>query len=122
MYGQQPGYPPGYPPSPYGYALVPPDHPKATTAMVLGVLGLVCCGICAPFAWAIGSGAVREIDQSQGRYGGRGQAMAGKVLGIIGTVLLVLGILYIVVVVGFAIAGTSFSGGTTGNARGALRL
>ena len=44
-----------------------------------------------PFAWAIGAKAVREIDATPGRYGGRDQANAGKIMGIIGTVLLVLG-------------------------------
>ena len=49
-----------------------------------------------PFAWAIGPSAVREIDATQGRYGGRDKANAGKIMGIIGTVLLVLGILAVI--------------------------
>ena len=49
----------------------------------------------APFAWWIGAKAVKEIDADPARYGGRGEAMAGKVMGIIGTVLLILGILAI---------------------------
>ena len=39
-----------------------------------------------------GASAVREIDAAPGRYGGRDQANAGRIMGIIGTVLLVLGI------------------------------
>jgi hypothetical protein len=99
-YGQ-PGY--GAPP-PYGY-LQPPDHPRATTAMILGIVSLVCCQLTGPFAWVIGGRAVREIDASGGRLGGRGQAMAGKVLGIIGTVLLVLAVLCIVVLVAVGVSG-----------------
>jgi Domain of unknown function (DUF4190) len=103
-----PGYgppPPGYgAPPPYGYA-PQPDHPRATLAMILGILSLVCCQLTGPFAWAIGSKAVREIDASGGRLGGRGQAMAGKVLGIIGTVLMVLVIVYVVVVLVIAVSG-----------------
>lgn len=74
---------------PPGYPVVRPDHPRATTSMVLGILGLVICSICAPFAWSIGGKAVKEIDASGGgAYGGRSQAQAGYVMGIIGSVLL----------------------------------
>ena len=111
-YGQ-PGYgtppPPGYgagygAPPPYGYFQAP-DHPRATLAMILGILSLVCCQLTGPFAWVIGGNAVKEIDASGGRLGGRGQAMAGKVLGIIGTVLLVLGIVYLVLLVAIGLSG-----------------
>jgi len=107
-YGQQPGYgqygqpypPQGFPPG--GYA---PEHPKATTSMVLGILGVVICGVIAPFAWRMGKQTVDEIDRSNGQLGGRGQAQAGYVLGIIGTVLLGIGLLFIVLVVVLALAG-----------------
>jgi hypothetical protein len=95
----QPGYPQaGYPQ--YGYA--PPKHPSATTAMVLGIVavagGLLCYLplLMAPFAWFTGSKAVRDIDESRGAQTGRGEAMAGKVLGIIGTVLLLLALTAII--------------------------
>ena len=110
-WGQQPPPPPpgqgwggGYAPPPQGqYGYVRQDHPRATTALVLGIVGLVLCGIAAPFAWRIGKGAMDDIDRSQGTLGGRGQAQAGYVLGIIGTVLLVLGLLFfaVFVVLGF---------------------
>ena len=86
----------GYAPPPQGqYGYVRQDHPRATTAMVLGIVGLVLCGIAAPFAWRIGKSAMDDIDRSQGTLGGRGQAQAGYVLGIIGTVLLVLGVVFV---------------------------
>ncbi|HSE70500.1 MAG TPA: DUF4190 domain-containing protein [Nocardioidaceae bacterium] len=91
-YGQAPGYPP---PGPYA-----PDHPKATTVLVLGILGIVVCGVIAPFAWVMGRQTLAEIDGSHGRLGGRGAANAGYILGIIGTVLLGLSILMLVVVFG----------------------
>ena len=37
---------------------------------------------------------MNEIDASGGQLGGRGQAQAGYVLGIIGTVLLIFGLLF----------------------------
>src|SRR6478672_11417261 len=101
-YGQQPGYP--------AYAA---DHPKATTALILGILGIVVCGLIAPFAWRMGKRTVDEIDASQGRLGGRGSAQAGYILGLIGTVLLGLGLLFLVVVVVIAIIGAATSGPTT---------
>ena len=120
--GQQPGWgqqppPPsgqgwggGYAPPPQGqYGYVRPDHPRATTALVLGIVGIVLCSIASPFAWRIGKGAMDDIDRSQGTLGGRGQAQAGYVLGIIGTVLLVLGLLFFVVVLVFGFGTMMFS-------------
>ena len=52
--------------------------------------------VLSPFAWAIGRKSVAEIDADPTRYGGRDKAMAGKVMGIIGTVLLILGIVAII--------------------------
>lgn len=88
---------------PPGYPVVRPDHPRATTAMILGILGFVVCGVCAPFAWSIGGKAVKEIDASGGAYGGRGQAQAGYIMGIIGTVLLGLTVVGVVLWFIFAI-------------------
>ncbi|MDX6326855.1 MAG: hypothetical protein QOK15_3209 [Nocardioidaceae bacterium] len=116
-YGQQP---PSYDPNQGGYGQAPPpmggyappqNHPRAVTALVLGILGVVCCSILAPFAWAIGKKAVNEIDASGGRYGGRGQAQAGYILGIIGTVLLILGLLFLIL--GALTGGLSFSTSST---------
>jgi hypothetical protein len=93
---QAPGYPPqGYAPmAPQQYA---PDHPRATTSLVLGILGVVLCQVLAPFAWVIGKRTVDEIDASGGRMGGRGSAQAGYILGIVGTVLLGLGVVYLLI-------------------------
>lgn len=86
-------YPVGYP---GGYPMPLPDHPQANTAMILGILGLVCCQFLAPFALITGRKSMQEIDASGGRYGGRGQAQAGFIMGIIGSALLVLGVLYFI--------------------------
>jgi hypothetical protein len=97
-YGQpEYGQPQGSPP--VGYA---PDHPKATTSMVLGILGIVLCGLIAPFAWRIGKRTMNEIDASNGQLGGRGTAQAGYIMGIIGTVLLALAVLATILVLGLA--------------------
>jgi hypothetical protein len=107
-YGTPPygGYPQGY-----GTGL--PEQPSATTALVLGIIGLVGIALCAgltlvlsPFAWVIGRRAVREIDASPGRYSGREKANAGRIMGLIGTILLVLGVLAIAAFIALAIAIT----------------
>lgn len=95
--------PPGYPVPPVPMA--PPTSGKATTALVLGICGLVIC----PFvlsvpAIIVGQSAKKEIDASQGRLGGRSQAQAGFILGIIGTVLGVLVALFVAVVFAFGSA------------------
>lgn len=101
-YPPPPQQPPGFPPQYH----VPPKHPQATTAMVLGILGLVVCGVLAPFAWSIGSKAVKEIDANPAAYTGRGEANAGKIMGIVGSCLLAFGLALglLVVVVGIASA------------------
>jgi len=117
-YGQQP-----YPPQgqvPYGApgygGPMAPKHPSATTAMVLGIGalgGMFVCGIpivLAPFAWMIGGRAVKEIDANPGRYSGRDQAQAGRIMGMIGTGLLVLGVLAAVALITIAIAVSPDSG------------
>ena len=106
-YGQQPPYPapPGYAQQPGyggGYA---PDHPKATTSLILGILGLVVCGVLAPFAWRMGKRTVSEIDASHGQLGGRGTAQAGYILGLIGTILLGFVVLVMVGLVALAVVG-----------------
>ncbi len=102
-YGPPPGY--GYP---SGYGFAAPDHPKASTCLVLGILGVVLCQVVSPFAWVVAKRTLAEIDASQGRWGGRGQAQAGYVLGIVGTVLLglaVAGLLLYLVVISVAFGG-----------------
>ncbi|GAA4739219.1 hypothetical protein GCM10023350_24530 [Nocardioides endophyticus] len=125
---QQPPYqPPQQPPPPYGYGQPyqppAPNHPSAMTALVLGIIGLagiLTCGgvtlVLSPFAWAIGSKAVKEIDAAPpGTYSGRDQANAGRITGIIGTVLLVLGIIAVIAVIGLVVAFDGSSSTTYGD-------
>jgi uncharacterized Tic20 family protein len=106
-------YPPhpggGYPGG--GYQ-PPPQHPGAQTAMILGIVavaGGLLCGlpyVVGPFAWRKGKEVMGEIDASGGQMGGRGQAQAGYILGIVATVLLIIG------VIGFVIVATTIGLGT----------
>ena len=105
----QPPYP-GYPPhAPYGYA--PRPHPEANKVLALGLIAVVGGMSCylpvfvAPFAWVIGNRVTREIDAAGGQWGGRGEAQTGRILGMVGTGLLVLGLLLLALFIGLGVAG-----------------
>ena len=83
----------------------PPNASNAVTALVLGILGIVLCPLLGPFAWVLGRKGEQEVDAAGGVVGGRGLATAGKVLGIIGTFLIVIVIVGLLLVV----AGSSFA-------------
>jgi len=107
--GQPWGAAPPPPQQPYqaapGQWSVRPKHPQATLVLVLGILGLVVCQVLGPFAWVMGNKAVAEIDANPGAYEGRGEAQAGRILGIISTVILVLSIVAIAFFAVLVIAG-----------------
>jgi len=73
------------PAPPQGYAAAPPaaSSSKATPALVLGIVGLLCCGVCAILAIIFGKQAKDEIAANPG-MGGEGMAQAGFILGIVG--------------------------------------
>jgi uncharacterized membrane protein YjgN (DUF898 family) len=104
--------PPGQPPPGYGaYRPLPPSHPQATTVLVLGIVGIVVCGLVGPFAWTMGNRTVQEIDASAGQWGGRTEAHVGRILGIVATALLILSLVFVVGVLAFG--GAVLSGFAT---------
>ena len=76
---------------------------QAITALVLGILGVICCGFAAPFAWYFGNQELRAIQAGTSPAAGETLAKIGKILGIIGTVLLILSIFWIFLGGGMAI-------------------
>lgn len=111
-YGQQPAYgpQPTYGESAYrqpGYgAYVPPNHPKATTALVLGIIGVVLCPFVGIAGFVIGGRVRREIAAAPGQWGGHGLATAGWVLGIISIVYASLLLVYLVILVVVGVASS----------------
>ena len=91
-YESAPPPPPGYGQGP-GYGPSPGNNSKAIWALVLGILGLLCCGILGIPAIILGKQAQKEIDSSGGMQTGRGMATAGFVLGIIACIGLVVTII-----------------------------
>ena len=72
---------------------------SGTTILVLGILSIVFCQICGPFAWIMGNKAIAAIDSGQADPIERSNANIGRILGIIGTVFLVLGVLFFLLVI-----------------------
>ncbi len=83
-----------------GQSYAPPYPPplpasNATTVLVFGILSLTVCALFGPFAWYYGSAEIRKMDYGMVDPSQRGSAVAGKVCGIIGTVLLILSFFFI---------------------------
>ncbi|MFI7612590.1 DUF4190 domain-containing protein [Nonomuraea terrae] len=91
------------------YGPPPQTHPNGTTILVLGILSLVICSFLGPFAWAMGNRALREIDASGYFFDNRGQVQAGRVCGIISTVLLCLGLGLTIVILALALLAGAFA-------------
>lgn len=84
------------------------QNQKALWSMILGILGLVCCWLVTSIpAIVLGHMAKQEIAASGGRQGGQGMAQAGFIMGIIGTALGVLGLIWFVFVLAVG-AGSGF--------------
>lgn len=91
-------------PTPYGFDQRP-EHPDSTLVLILGVVSLF-AGITGPFAWYFGSRARGQMLREPQRWAPSTGLTVGWVLGIIGSLFLALGLLFLVlwiVVVVFAI-------------------
>jgi hypothetical protein len=86
-------------------AELPPGATKndATTVFILGLLGILLCQILAPIAWAKGN-TYRQVCMIHG-VEPDGLGVAGRILGIVGTALLALSLLWVLFVVGISFAG-----------------
>lgn len=81
----------------FGMPSVPEEMPGATkndavTILILGILGIAVCQLCAPVAWKRGNTyaqvcAIQGIPQET-------TAVVGRILGIVGTVLLLISLLW----------------------------
>lgn len=82
----------------YGQPVGMPEHPDATTVLVLGLVGLFVCVIAAPFAWIKGNKAMADVEA--GRYAETSSLKIGRLLGMIGTIFagasLIIGLLIII--------------------------
>ena len=92
-------------PSPYG---APQSSSNATLILVLGIVSIFFLQIIlGPIAWILGNNALKSgtLDQAQ-----IGQVNTGRICGIVGTIIGVLGIIiYIVIIAG--VLGAHHNGG-----------
>ena len=77
---------------------------RATTVLILGILGLIVCGPLAIAAWVMGNSDLKEMDAGTMDPSGRGTTNAGKICGIIGTILLIISLIMVVVFLMFGFA------------------
>ncbi len=105
-------YPAGNTPSPYGqqpYGVAPQEHPQGTTVLILGILGFFVV-VTAPFAWYMGSKALKEMRASGQHFVNEQYITIGRILGIIVTLLyavsIVLLIVFFVIIAGIAATNT----------------
>lgn len=90
--GPPTGYAPtGYPPA--GYA---PEHPDGTTILVLGLLSLA-VGATGPVAWYLGAKAEKQIAASGLVYSNTQNIRIGKTVGMVMSILLIVGVVAMVV-------------------------
>jgi len=79
---------------------------RGVAVLVLGILGLVLCFICGIIAWVMGNNDLREIQAGRMDPSGLGLTKAGRICGMIGTILgiVVVGI-YVLGIIAGALAG-----------------
>ncbi len=70
-----------------------PEASQATTALVLGILGIICCQFLGIAAWIMGNNELAAIRDGRRNPTNEGTATAARILGIISVVLLALGII-----------------------------
>jgi Septum formation len=80
------------------------DSNRSTIALVFGILGVVGCGLLAPFAWWLGRKELDAIEAGIRSPRHRGNAKAAKILGIVGTVITVV-LVPLIAVISIRIAG-----------------
>lgn len=65
---------------------------RGTLILVLGILGLVLCAPLGIVAWIMGKGDLREMDAGAMDPTGRSLTNAGKICGLIATILMIVGV------------------------------
>ena len=74
----------------------------ATASLVLGIIGLCVFPICSPIALILGIVANSQINKTG--QDGKGMAITGIILGIIGTLFWIIGTIVYILIIGATIA------------------
>jgi hypothetical protein len=81
---------------------------RATLILVLGIIGLVTS--CFPLgiaAWVMGNNDLKEIDAGTMDPSGRSTTNAGRICGMIATILFVVGLVIVIAVFALGVAGAA---------------
>ncbi len=71
-----------------------PEQSQSTTALVLGILGIVCCPFLGIAAWVMGNNELEAITSGRRDPVNLGNAKAARILGIVGTVLILVPLVF----------------------------
>ena len=81
---------------------------RGTTILVLGILGFVVCPICGIVAWVMGNADLKKIAAGQMDPEGLGNTKAGRICGIISTILAAaVFLIYLLIFVVFGLAAAT---------------
>jgi hypothetical protein len=86
------------------------DPGRGTMILVMGILSLVCCPLVGPLAWIWGRGDLQKIQSGEIAQDAEQLTKIGMILGIIGTVFLVIdffGLCVWGIILAIGIAGAS---------------
>jgi hypothetical protein len=78
---------------------------RGTLILVLGILSLVVCAFLGIPAWIMGNNDLAAMNAGLMDPSGRSTTNAGRICGMIGTILLILSILLAIVLFGFGMLG-----------------
>ncbi len=82
---------------------------RGVAVLVLGILGIVVCFICGIIAWVMGNNDLREMNAGIMDPSGRGLTQAGKICGMVGVILAIVGVGIWLVIMLFAGASAVIS-------------
>ncbi len=82
----------------YGQSTTLVQPHRGTIILVLGILSLVVCGIMGPIAWVMGNTDLREMAAGRMDRSGEGATQAGRICGMIATILMIVGLVFSIVI------------------------
>lgn len=83
-----------------------PVKSQATVILTLGIISIVCCGLLGPVAWYMGNQEVKGVREGRIDPANEGLAKAGMILGIVASVFLIFGLLWVLFFGGLGILGS----------------
>ena len=73
-----------------------PESSQASTALVVSIVGLVCCQVLGIVAWIMANSELKAIQEGRRNPANEGTATAARIIGIVTTVLLAIGIVFLI--------------------------